>query len=104
MMLLDTVRETIAREAMLPSGGRVLVGLSGGADSVALVRALCALGYEVHAFHLNHCLRGAESDRDEAFVRALCDRLGLALTVRRADIGQAGERRDGGTPPALRRF
>ena len=104
MMLLDTVRETIAREAMLPSGGRVLVGLSGGADSVALVRALCALGYEVHAFHLNHCLRGAESDRDEAFVRALCDRLGLALTVRRADVGQAARETGESVETAARRL
>ena len=39
--------------------------------TAALLRALLALGYPVHAIHLNHCLRGAESDRDEAFCRAL---------------------------------
>ena len=60
----------IARETLLPEGACVCAALSGGADSTALLLALRELGYRVSAFHLNHCLRGAESDRDEAFVRA----------------------------------
>ncbi len=76
----------IARESMLPEGARVCVALSGGADSVALLLALRELGYPAAAFHLNHGLRGAEADRDEAFVRALCGRLGVPLDMRRADV------------------
>ena len=68
--MLETVKQTIEDYHMLNPGEPVLAALSGGADSVALLRALLALGYPVRALHLNHCLRGAESDRDEAFCRA----------------------------------
>lgn len=87
--MLDTVKRTISDYTMLETGENVLVALSGGADSVALLLSLRELGYSVRAFHLNHCLRGAESDRDEAFCRRLCDRLGVALTVERVDIAAA---------------
>ena len=91
--MLETVKQTIEDWRMLAAGEPVLVALSGGADSVALLRALLALGYPVRAFHLNHCLRGAESDRDEAFCRALCEKLGVPLIVERIDVGAqaAGE-------------
>jgi len=66
----------------------ILVGLSGGPDSVALLHALIELrpqfGYRMAAAHLNHRLRAAESDRDERFVAELCRRLGLELHVERA--------------------
>ncbi len=65
-------------------GDRILIALSGGADSVALTRALHRLdsaGYAFAVAHLNHRLRGAESDRDERFVRELCDRLQIELFV-----------------------
>ena len=84
--MLETVKQTIEDYHMLSPGEPVLAALSGGADSVALLRALLALGYSVRAFHLNHCLRGAESDRDETFCRALCERLGVPLTVERIDV------------------
>ena len=87
--MLETVKQTIQTHAMLEDGEPVLVALSGGADSVALLRALQALSYPVRAFHLNHCLRGAESDRDEAFCRALCAGLGVPLTVERIDVAAA---------------
>ena len=84
--MLDTVKRTISDYAMLETGETVLVALSGGADSVALLLSLRELGYPVRAFHLNHCLRGAESDRDEAFCRRLCEKLGVELTVERVDV------------------
>jgi tRNA(Ile)-lysidine synthetase-like protein len=87
--MLDTVKRTISDYTMLATGENVLVALSGGADSVALLLSLRELGYPVRAFHLNHCLRGAESDRDEAFCRRLCDRLGVELTVERVDVAAA---------------
>src|SRR3984885_1469947 len=70
-------------------GASILVGLSGGADSVALTCALLelreAMTLRIVAAHLNHRIRGAESDRDEQFVRAMCARLGVELIVERAD-------------------
>ena len=62
----------------------LLVGLSGGADSVALLLLLLERGGRVEAAHVNHGLRGAESDGDEAFVRALCAEKGVPLKVYRA--------------------
>ena len=65
---------TLAMEYdMLPRGGTVLCAVSGGADSVYLLHRLWLLrdmlGFRLIAAHYNHCLRGEESDRDEAFVR-----------------------------------
>ena len=102
--MLETVKQTIADWRMLKAGELVLAALSGGADSVALLRALLALGYPVHAFHLNHCLRGAESDRDEAFCRALCERLGVPLTVERIDVGAQAAQTGEGVEAAARRI
>lgn len=70
----------------------IVAALSGGADSVSLLRALKApelgLDTEIRACHLNHGLRGAESDADELFSRRLCDRLGVPLTVGRIDVNK----------------
>jgi len=83
----DAVAGALAR-MRVSRGALILVALSGGPDSVALVHALLGLrerfGYRIAAAHLNHALRGAESDRDSAFVRALCARLAIELTVERA--------------------
>lgn len=57
--------------------GSFLVALSGGADSVALLRAMMMLGYRVEAVHCNFHLRGEESDRDEMFCKNLCGALGV---------------------------
>jgi tRNA(Ile)-lysidine synthase len=81
--------EAALLRAGVRQGSSILVGLSGGADSVALICALLELrdhlGLRIVAAHLNHRIRGAESDRDERFVRAMCARLGLDLIVERAD-------------------
>lgn len=86
----NKVLETVTRYGMLQSGDTVVVGLSGGADSCALLLALISLreslGITVKACHINHNLRGAESDRDEAFVRRLCEEKGVELTVFSIDV------------------
>lgn len=64
----------------------ILVGLSGGADSVALLLVLKELGYNVSACHINHQLRGEESDRDESFCVDLCKRLNIKLYVEKVDV------------------
>ncbi len=66
---------------------RLLVAVSGGADSVALLRAMLNLTDQpqfIHVAHFNHQWRGEESDGDEQFVRDLCSRLDVHLTCRRA--------------------
>ena len=59
----------------------MLVALSGGADSVALLCVLHELGYSLHALHCNFHLRGKESDRDDAFVTRLGRKLNVTLSV-----------------------
>jgi tRNA(Ile)-lysidine synthase len=89
---------------LLKAGERVCVAVSGGADSVALLLALVEantpsaqnkipLGVVLRAAHVHHGLRGAEADGDEDFVRELCERLGVPLTVFRVDTAarQAAE-------------
>ena len=72
------VAATADRFSMLPPG-RVTVCLSGGADSVALLRVLLELreryALTVAAVHVHHGIRGDEASRDERFCRALCERL-----------------------------
>ena len=63
----------------LDKGKLYLVALSGGPDSVALLRMMHDEGYHVEAAHCNFRLRGAESDRDEAFCKALCEKTGTKL-------------------------
>lgn len=76
------VEQTIRRHALLSAGDMYLVGLSGGADSIALACCLKSLGYQFEAVHCNFELRGTESDRDEAFVRNFCEQQGLLLHTR----------------------
>ncbi|MBM3797686.1 MAG: tRNA lysidine(34) synthetase TilS [Acidobacteria bacterium] len=81
------VAETILRYNMLPERGqRIGVAVSGGADSVCLLHVLHAMGaWELVVLHLNHGLRGEESDGDEAAVHALAAALSLECIVERAD-------------------
>lgn len=87
------------RAQALPEDTAVTCAVSGGADSVAMLHCLLSLqeelGITVCAAHYNHHLRGTESDRDEAFVRELCQTLGVPLTVSGGDVaaraGKTGE-------------
>lgn len=69
---MQKVVQYIERHKLFSLDDKILVALSGGADSVALLRLLLSLGYTCEAAHCNFHLRGAESDRDEHFVRQLC--------------------------------
>ncbi|MBV8811067.1 MAG: tRNA lysidine(34) synthetase TilS [Acidobacteriaceae bacterium] len=87
--LVDRVGEIITRYSMLRAHDRVGVAVSGGGDSVALLHILRRLSaqfdLELLVLHLNHQLRGTESDLDESFVRALASRLGLKFVVQHGD-------------------
>ncbi len=91
--LLDALRAAVRRYDLLAPGDRVLVAVSGGADSVALLSALHelrdALGIEVVAAHLDHGLRGAESVADRAFVERLTADLGVPLRCEEARVSHA---------------
>ncbi len=84
------VAETIKRYELLKSGETVIVGVSGGPDSVALLSLLhsqlSTLNSQLYIAHLNHKLRGKESDEDEAFVRSLAERFGIGIEVKSVDI------------------
>ena len=96
--MLKTVRQTIRQYNMLAPGDGVVVGLSGGADSVSLLWALKNLRVEIKLFavHVNHNLRGDASQADEAFVRRLCEEWNVPLLVYQADVsGLAASRKLG---------
>ena len=79
-------RKYIAEGRLLHKDSPVIVALSGGADSVALLALLCALGYDCRAAHCNFHLRGEESMRDMRHCRAIADRLDTDLYVRDFDV------------------
>lgn len=83
--MLTKLLAQLRRYEMLTPGDRVICAVSGGADSMALLWGFYLLreklGIELSAAHFNHHLRAEESDRDEAFVRAFCDRYDIALSV-----------------------
>ena len=79
--MIYKVERYIDEHGLLKQGEKVLVAISGGADSVALLVALRKLGYDCEAIHCNFHLRDKESDRDEQFTKELCERLGVALHI-----------------------
>ena len=83
---INKVKAFIEHNGLIDGSAPVLVALSGGADSVALLRVLLELGYDCRAAHCNFHLRGEESNRDERFVTQLCQRLGVTLHVKHFDV------------------
>lgn len=78
-MIQQRIKQYIEKEDLFSSGSKILIALSGGADSVALLCILHAAGYPCEAAHCNFHLRGEESNRDEQFVRQLCKKYGIHL-------------------------
>ena len=91
--LLERIKQHLATQSLLKRGGRVVVAVSGGVDSMALLHALHALapdfGWKLSVAHFNHRLRGRSSDADERLVRATARRLALPCDVAAADVRQA---------------
>ncbi len=106
--MMNKVRRTIEKHGLLHKRDRVLVAVSGGPDSVALLKILNRLSAQDYDLtlavaHLNHGLRGVESDQEEIFVRRLCESLKIPLFTRKADIGEALRRNKGSLEETCRR-
>lgn len=90
MNLLDRVRDDMARHRMTEPGCKVVVAVSGGPDSVVLLHILYLLKEELeislHIAHLNHMLRGEESEDDARFVAGLAQSYGLPVTIQSIDV------------------
>ncbi|SHL11977.1 tRNA(Ile)-lysidine synthase [Desulfatibacillum alkenivorans DSM 16219] len=90
---MEKVRQCVKEHAMLFRGARVLAGVSGGPDSTALVHVLSRLQKEfalqLGVAHVNHCLRGEESDRDALFVQEMANSLDLPFHPETVDVAAA---------------
>src|SRR5947207_1154832 len=90
MNLLEKVGQSIRAQKLLPRDGRMLVAVSGGVDSMALLHLLHALApkhsWQLTVAHFNHQLRGRSSDADERLVRQTACELGLPFVSGRADV------------------
>ncbi len=97
----NKARNAVSKYDMLIKGDRIIVGLSGGADSCALLHFLCSLRDEmdlkIYACHVNHCLRGEAADSDEEFSRRFCEKMNVEIFVLRIDINAEAGRRKIGT-------
>lgn len=90
--MLTNVERTIEEFSLAQRDDKIIVGLSGGADSVVLLHSLLKLGFEVKACHINHLLRGEESERDQAFVENICNKWNVPLEIRRVDVNSLVEK------------
>ena len=88
--MLTKVKKTIAEHDLIKQGDSILVGLSGGPDSVALLHVLCKLRrsmeLQLDAVYINHGIRPKAALREEAFCRRLCKKLKVDLTIVREDV------------------
>ena len=95
MNFIESVEKYIDDNSLLDDGDGVVIGLSGGADSVSLLLALCEIREKrklsLAAVHLNHMIRGKEADRDEEFARKLCEDRNVDFVSFRKDIPKIAE-------------
>lgn len=93
MSLLDKIKDYIKRESLLKEDSRVIIGLSGGADSVCLLAVMTRLGYDCVAVHCHFGLRGPEADRDAEFSGKIAAKLGAEFILRRFDTKEYARRK-----------
>ena len=96
LQIEEKVKAFIDAHQMLPSNGRIVVGVSGGADSMALLHFLLqSLEHpgRLLAVHVNHGLRGAAADSDEAYVRSWCEQHAVSFRSVHADVSRLAAKR-----------
>ena len=90
-----TVRNTIKEHELIPAGSCVVLGLSGGPDSLCLLFILHGLqrvfGFRLEALHLNHLMRGEEAEADVEFLQRTCAELEVPLSVVCCDVYKKAE-------------
>lgn len=90
LTLIETTLKTIKENNMFEKGDKVIVAVSGGPDSICLLHILNALKEQLqitlYAAHINHCLRGKESDEDEKYVEKFCENLNIEFRSKRVNI------------------
>ncbi len=95
--LFEQVRQQALAKNLLPAGSLILAAVSGGADSLAMLLILAELEKELsfvlHCLHINHGLRGATADQEEAFVADQCRRLGIKFYSRPVDTEKTARQR-----------
>lgn len=105
-LLEQRVIDFIRKHKLFSAGGKAVVAVSGGADSVCLLHLLTkcqgSLGVEIHVAHLNHKLRGVESDADADYVAELAVKLGVPATIESRDVVAYHSRKDGSLEEAAR--
>ena len=100
--LYESFRQSLVRLGWPRDGMKVLVGVSGGRDSMALLHLLLVCGHRVVVGHLNHCLRGRESLADERFVRKVGSQWGVPVIVDRVQVGVLAKKHHMGIEEAAR--
>ena len=97
MMLSDEVRTYIQKHNMISSGDRIVVGVSGGADSVCLLKILCEMkkyyNIELLAVHVHHGIRSEEADRDMNFTKSLCEKMDVECKVYKYNVPEISKLR-----------
>ncbi|MEY8001883.1 tRNA lysidine(34) synthetase TilS [Clostridium sp. Mt-5] len=96
--MIESVLNTIRKNAMFKSNDRVIVAVSGGPDSICLLHILYVLREELNitlfAAHVNHCLRGIEADKDELYVESFCKNLGIEFKSLKININDVAKKRN----------
>ncbi|MDP4146470.1 MAG: tRNA lysidine(34) synthetase TilS [Bacillota bacterium] len=90
--MIGKVLDTIRQNNMIENGDKIVVGVSGGPDSICLLHVLNVLKIQFNisivVAHINHCLRGEEADKDEAYVKTFCEDLGVEFYSARIDVNK----------------
>lgn len=97
-LISDKVLQAVSEYGMLKPKDRVIVGLSGGADSVCLLHCLASLkerlNIELYACHINHNLRGDDSDSDQLFAESFCKQLNIPIKVFSVDVKGSAQKHE----------
>ncbi len=106
--MIDKIKATVNSGNLIPKGSTVVVALSGGNDSMALLYSLNMLKNEydinLRAAHVNHCLRGNDADSDEEFVIRKCREMNVPLDVLKVDVAKAAAENGEGLEECGRRI
>ena len=95
--MINKIQDTIKKHKMLDNCKNIVVGVSGGSDSMTLLLSLKNIiqfsfpNIHLWAAHVNHMIRGENSDRDEAYVFDICKELGIPLHIKRCDAGKLAQ-------------